>query len=89
MRSEIGRYNAGTRGAVLFFFEKDDQTGQLYHVQAGPKGERRLLLNAAVGQPFYREAVEAAQALLGDSTRAGASTSDMSGDAVGTEIARH
>lgn len=64
MRIEIGKYNAGTRGAVHFFFEKDEQTDQLYYVQAGPKGERRLKLKAAVDQPFYQQALQAAQSML-------------------------
>lgn len=64
MRTEIGKYNAGTRGEVCFFFEKDEKTGQFYYVQASHKGDRRLKLNAAVDQPFYRQAVEAAQSFL-------------------------
>lgn len=70
MRIELGKYNPGTHVEVCFFLERDDQTGQLYHVQTGPRGDRRLLLNAAVGQAFYREAVDAAQALLEQSTEA-------------------
>lgn len=63
MRTELGKYNAGTPGEVRFFIEKDDQTGQLYYIQSGPKGDRRLLLKAAVDQPFYRQAVAMAQTL--------------------------
>ena len=70
MRTELGRYNVGTRAEVRFFFEKDDQTGQFYYVQAGPKGDRRLSMKAAVDQPFYRRAVEAAQTLLNESADA-------------------
>ncbi len=64
MRTELGKHNAGTRSEVCFYLERDDRTGQLYYIQASPRGEKWHLLDSAVDQPFYREAVEAAQALV-------------------------
>ncbi|RZL04282.1 MAG: hypothetical protein EOP36_01330 [Rubrivivax sp.] len=63
MRTELGKYNSGTPAEVRFFLERADETGQFFYLQASPRGERRLQLESAVQQPFYRQAVELARAM--------------------------